>query len=46
MKLVFAGTPGVAVPSLDALMDSRHEVAAVVTRPGVQHQRDADSKVA
>lgn len=33
MKLVFAGTPGVAVPSLDALMDSRHEVAAVVTRP-------------
>ena len=33
MKLVFAGTPGVAVPSLDALMESRHEVAAVVTRP-------------
>ena len=33
MKLVFAGTPGVAVPSLDALMDSRHEVVAVVTRP-------------
>ena len=33
MKLVFAGTPGVTVPSLDALMDSRHEVAAVVTRP-------------
>jgi methionyl-tRNA formyltransferase len=34
MKLVFAGTPEVAVPSLDALIASdRHEVAAVVTRP-------------
>ena len=34
MKLVFAGTPEVAVPALDALMASgRHEVAAVVTRP-------------
>ena len=33
MKLVFAGTPRVAVPSLDALMDSGHEVMAVLTRP-------------
>jgi methionyl-tRNA formyltransferase len=33
MRLVFAGTPGAAVPTLDALLDSRHEVAAVVTRP-------------
>ena len=33
MKLVFAGTPGIAVPSLEALVGSRHEVAAVVTRP-------------
>jgi methionyl-tRNA formyltransferase len=34
MRLVFAGTPEVAVPALDALLDSgRHEVAAVVTRP-------------
>jgi methionyl-tRNA formyltransferase len=34
MKLVFAGTPEVAVPALDALSASgRHEVAAVVTRP-------------
>lgn len=33
MKLVFAGTPRVAVPSLEALMGSRHEVVAVVTRP-------------
>jgi methionyl-tRNA formyltransferase len=34
MRLVFAGTPEVAVPALDALIASeRHEVAAVVTRP-------------
>src|SRR5579875_1264390 len=33
MRLVFAGTPQTAVPSLDALLASRHEVAAVVTRP-------------
>jgi methionyl-tRNA formyltransferase len=33
MRLVFAGTPATAVPSLAALLDSRHEVAAVVTRP-------------
>ncbi|RCK71170.1 methionyl-tRNA formyltransferase [Desertihabitans brevis] len=33
MRLVFAGTPEVAVPSLDALLASSHEVVAVVTRP-------------
>lgn len=34
MRLVFAGTPDVAVPSLKRLLESdRHEVAAVVTRP-------------
>ncbi|WP_033440729.1 methionyl-tRNA formyltransferase [Saccharothrix sp. NRRL B-16314] len=34
MRLVFAGTPDVALPSLSALLDSdRHEVVAVVTRP-------------
>ena len=33
MRLVFAGTPAAAVPSLEALLDSRHEVAAVITRP-------------
>ena len=31
MRLVFAGTPEVAVPSLDALLASGHEVAAVLT---------------
>jgi methionyl-tRNA formyltransferase len=33
VRLVFAGTPAVAVPSLDALLASRHEVVAVLTRP-------------
>jgi methionyl-tRNA formyltransferase len=33
VRLVFAGTPEVALPSLRALIDSRHEVVAVVTRP-------------
>ncbi|MBP2472872.1 methionyl-tRNA formyltransferase [Crossiella equi] len=34
MRLVFAGTPEVALPALRALLDSpRHEVVAVVTRP-------------
>lgn len=39
MKLVFAGTPEVAVPSLRALLDSGHEVAAVVTRPDARSGR-------
>jgi methionyl-tRNA formyltransferase len=33
VRIVFAGTPEVAVPSLEALLASRHEVVAVVTRP-------------
>ncbi len=33
MRIVFAGTPQVALPSLDALQASRHEVVAVCTRP-------------
>lgn len=34
MRLVFAGTPQVAVPTLQALLASdRHDVVAVVTRP-------------
>ena len=32
MRVVFAGTPEVSVPSLRALLASRHEVVAVVTR--------------
>ncbi|NNG19128.1 methionyl-tRNA formyltransferase [Naumannella sp. ID2617S] len=33
MRLVVAGTPAVALPSLEALVASDHEVIAVVTRP-------------
>ncbi|MDQ1289777.1 MAG: methionyl-tRNA formyltransferase [Actinomycetota bacterium] len=33
MRLLFAGTPQVAVPSLDAIAASRHELVGVVTRP-------------
>ena len=33
MRIVFGGTPDVAIPSLDALAESHHELAAVVTRP-------------
>ena len=33
MRVVFAGTPEPALPSLRALLDSSHEVVAVVTRP-------------
>ncbi|WP_328608129.1 methionyl-tRNA formyltransferase [Amycolatopsis sp. NBC_00345] len=40
MRLVFAGTPDPAVPSLRALLESgRHEVVAVVTRPDAQSGR-------
>lgn len=40
MRLVFAGTPEVAVPSLRALLDSpNHEVLAVVTRPASRSGR-------
>ncbi|MGW6918740.1 methionyl-tRNA formyltransferase [Kitasatospora sp. NPDC054939] len=40
MRLVFAGTPEVAVPALDALLASeRHEVVAVVTRPDAPASR-------
>jgi methionyl-tRNA formyltransferase len=33
MRLIFAGTPAVALPSLDAIAASGHELVAVVTRP-------------
>jgi methionyl-tRNA formyltransferase len=33
MRLVFAGTPEVALPTLHALLGSDHEVVAVLTRP-------------
>ena len=33
MKLVFFGTPDFAVPTLDALHESSHEILGVVTSP-------------
>ncbi|QBI53853.1 methionyl-tRNA formyltransferase [Streptomonospora litoralis] len=39
MKLVFAGTPEAAVPSLRTLLGSSHEVAAVATRPDARAGR-------
>lgn len=33
MRVVFAGTPEVAIPALDAIAQSRHELVGVVTRP-------------
>ena len=39
MRLVFAGTPEVALPSLDALLASSHEVVAVLTRPDARAGR-------
>ncbi|HEY2508013.1 MAG TPA: methionyl-tRNA formyltransferase [Streptosporangiaceae bacterium] len=44
MRLVFAGTPATALPSLDALLRSRHEVAAVITRPDARVGRGLRSR--
>jgi methionyl-tRNA formyltransferase len=33
VRIVFAGTPETALPSLEALVASRHDVVAVITRP-------------
>ncbi|MEW1820692.1 methionyl-tRNA formyltransferase [Arthrobacter sp. NPDC080031] len=33
MRVLFAGTPAVAVPSLDALIEAGFEIVAVLTRP-------------
>jgi methionyl-tRNA formyltransferase len=43
MRLVFAGTPEVAVPALDALLGSAHDVVAVVTRPDARAGRGRHS---
>lgn len=39
MRLLFAGTPEAAVPSLRALLTSRHEVVAALTRPDTRSGR-------
>ena len=33
MRVVFAGTPQAALPSLDAIAESRHDLVGVITRP-------------
>lgn len=33
MRIIFAGTPDFAVPALQALLDSEHEIRAVYTQP-------------
>ena len=39
MRVVFAGTPAVALPALDAIAASRHELVGVVTRPDAPRGR-------
>jgi methionyl-tRNA formyltransferase len=39
VRLIFAGTPAVASTSLEAIVHSRHEVVAVVTRPDTRRGR-------
>ncbi len=39
LRLLFAGTPAPAVPSLEALLASDHEVVAVLTRPDARAGR-------
>lgn len=39
MKIVFFGTPNFAVPSLDILNKSKHEIVAVVTSPDKERGR-------
>ena len=47
MRLVFAGTPEVAVPSLRALLDApAHDVVAVLTRPAAPAGRGRREKTA
>ena len=44
MRIVFAGTPAAAVPSLSALLDSTHEVVAVISRPDAPAGRGRKSE--
>ncbi len=39
MRVVFAGTPHVAVPTLQAIVDAGHEVTAVLTQPDAPGRR-------
>src|SRR4249919_3118361 len=39
MRVVFAGTPHIAVPTLAAIVDAGHEVVAVLTQPDATGKR-------
>ncbi|SEI85725.1 methionyl-tRNA formyltransferase [Demequina mangrovi] len=39
MRLIFAGTPEIAVPTLAALEDAGHEIVAVLTQPDARGRR-------
>jgi methionyl-tRNA formyltransferase len=39
MRLIFAGTPHIAVPALQTLIDRGHDIAAVVTQPDARGKR-------
>ena len=40
MKIIFMGTPEYAVPALKELINSRHEVVAVVSQPDKVNARN------
>ena len=42
MRLIFAGTPEAALPSLDAVWSSHHELVAVISRPDAARGRGRD----
>lgn len=44
MRLVFMGTPDFAVPVLEALTESKHEVVAVVTQPDKRKGRGKEMR--
>ncbi len=39
MRVIVVGTPAIAIPTLEALVESSHEVVAVVTRPDAPGKR-------
>lgn len=44
MRLVFAGTPEAALPALNAIAESDHQLVAVVTRPDARRGRGRHSE--
>ncbi len=44
MKIIFIGTPKIAVPSLKAISDSKHEITCVITMPDKAAGRGCEVK--